>query len=186
MKKYPVADSDQHHPRHHRYSKFSCNGKSGASLLEPPGRFGVLRRSSLYSIEPLMTRRKNSIPILSCCLMACLIPYLHVTAQRVGPGVGAGTLDPAAIFRAAALAVRVVRSLRYEARYEGEGAFATRSPVAQGEVLMTRLAPGDPLKAKMAARGRYFTGAGEGEAQPFLVAFDGKKITRLRPKERTV
>jgi thiol-disulfide isomerase/thioredoxin len=71
------------------------------------------------------------------------------------------------------------------ARYEGQGAFATRSPVAQGEVFISKLAPGDPLKAKMAARG-YFTGAGEGEAEPFLVAFDGKRVTRLRPKERTV
>jgi hypothetical protein len=37
----------------------------------------------------------------------------------------------------------------------------------------------------MTARGWYFTGVGGGEAEPFLVAFDGKRITRLRPKERT-
>ena len=106
-------------------------------------------------------------------------------ARRIGPGVGAYTEDPRKILRAAGRAVRAVRSLTYEAQYQGEGAMATHSPAVAGRVSLSRLAPDNPLKAKMAARGLYFR-SGEGRPLLFHTTFDGQTVRKLRPEERSM
>ena len=106
-------------------------------------------------------------------------------AQRVGPGVGAYTEDPRKILRAAGRAARAVRSLAYEAHYQGVGAMATHSPVAAGRVSLSKLPAGDPLRAKMAARGVFFP-SGSDEAAVFHTTFDGRTVRRLRPKEKSM
>ena len=105
--------------------------------------------------------------------------------RQVAPGVGADTQDARAVLRASARALRLVRAVSYRARYGGEGAFATGSPSAEGEARLSKLRAGDPLKAKLAARG-LFTPAGDYRAQPFHTAFDGRAIRRLSPKDRSL
>lgn len=104
-------------------------------------------------------------------------------AQRIGPGVGAYTEDPKKILRAAGEAIKAIKSLTYEADYRGVGAMATRTPVAVGRVSLLRLAPTNPLKAKIAARGVYFP-SGSDEGTIFQTTFDGKIVRKLRAKER--
>ncbi len=106
-------------------------------------------------------------------------------AQRVGPGVGAYTEDPRKILRAASHATRAVRSLTYEADYQGVGAMATHSPVVAGRVSLSKLPAGNPLKAMMAARGVFFPSGGD-EAAVFHTTFDGRTVRRLRPKEKAL
>src|ERR1051326_2658450 len=74
--------------------------------------------------------------------------------QPVAPGVGANTEDPKKVLRAADEALRAVRSVSYDAAYQGTGAFATRSWIAAGKVRIAKLAAGDPLTAKLAAEGQ--------------------------------
>jgi thiol-disulfide isomerase/thioredoxin len=50
---------------------------------------------------------------------------------------------------------------------------------------LSRLPAGDPLKAKLAARGVFYP-AGSDRAQAFHTAFDGRTIRRLDTKERTL
>ena len=106
-------------------------------------------------------------------------------AQRVGPGVGAYTEDSRKILRAAGQAACAVRSLTYEADYQGVGAMATHSPAAAGRVSLSKLAADNPLKAKLAARGVFFPSGSDGAAV-FHTTFDGKTVRRLRPKEKAV
>ena len=105
--------------------------------------------------------------------------------QQIGPGIGAYTEDPRKILRLAEQAIRTVRSLTYEAIYQGVGVMATHSPVAAGKVSLSRLAANNPLKAKMAARGVFFP-SGRDEAEIFHTTFDGKTIRRLRQKEKAL
>jgi thiol-disulfide isomerase/thioredoxin len=134
--------------------------------------------ASLHSQRPEAGPAKNEAPAPA--------PKADVQkARRMGPGVGAYTEDPRKILRAAGRALRAVRSLTYEAEYLGTGAMATHSPVVTGRLSLSRLAPDNPLKARMAARGLYFH-SGEGRAMPFHTTFDGKTVRRLRPEERAL
>ncbi len=105
--------------------------------------------------------------------------------QRIGPGSGAYTEDPRKVLRAAAQAMRAVKSLTYKADYRGVGAMATHSPVAQGEVSLSRLAANNPFKVKISARGVFFP-SGSDEATPFHSTFDGSTLRKLRPREKTL
>lgn len=128
--------------------------------------------------------------VLSVCAQQPSAPTLEQKTdaqkvQRIGPGAGAFTEDPRQILRAAGKAIRAINSLTYEAEYRGTGAMATRSPVAVGEVSLSRLAPDNPFKAKIAARGIYLP-TGSNERTIFHTTFDGKSIRKLRQKERTL
>jgi thiol-disulfide isomerase/thioredoxin len=110
---------------------------------------------------------------------------LLAKAQRVSPGVGAGTEDPKRILREADEAIRRVQSLSYEAIYQGTGSFSTQSPTSTGQVRLTKLEANNPLKAKLSARGN-FAQTGSAEVQPFQVAFDGKTIKKVRANEKAL
>jgi len=101
--------------------------------------------------------------------------------QPVAPGVGANTEDPRKVMRAADEALRAVRSVSYDATYQGTGAAATRSLRSTGKVRITKLAAGDPLTAKFAVEGQSI-GAGTDQVQGFHAAFDGQTIRWLQPK----
>ena len=105
--------------------------------------------------------------------------------ERIGPGVGANTEDPRKILRAAGQAMSAANSLTYEADYRGVGAMATHSPVARGKISLSRLSPNNPLKAKISARG-MFSPTGSDELVLFHSTFDGRTLSKLRPKERTL
>jgi thiol-disulfide isomerase/thioredoxin len=105
--------------------------------------------------------------------------------QPVAPGVGAGTQDPRKVLRVADEALRTVRSVSYEAAYQGTGAFATRSWITTGKVRAAKLAAGDPLTAKLAAEGQQFA-AGADQPQAFHAAFDGRTIRRIHSQDSTL
>jgi thiol-disulfide isomerase/thioredoxin len=105
--------------------------------------------------------------------------------ERIGPGVGAYTEDPRKVLRAAGQAISAANSLTYEADYRGVGTMATRSPVAQGKISLSRLAANSPFKARIAARGIFFP-SGSDEATIFHTTFDGRTVRKIRPKERTL
>lgn len=116
---------------------------------------------------------------------ALLRPVTGDVEQQVAPGMGANTEDPKKVLRAADEALRGVRSVSYDAAYQGTGASATRSPSATGKVKIAKLAAGDPLMAKLAAEGQYVT-AGTDQTQIFHAAFDGQTIRKLQPKDSTL
>lgn len=100
-------------------------------------------------------------------------------SRQVAPGIGANTEDPKRVLRAADEALRAVRSVTYEAQYQGVGAFATRTATDIGKVSLAKLPVGDPLVAKLTAEGIFYQ-TGSGEAVSFHTAFDGRTIRKLR------
>ena len=126
--------------------------------------------ASLLLLLTLLTFNQNSI---------------EQKQERIGPGVGANTEDPRKILRAAGQAMSAADSLTYEADYRGVGAMATHSPVAQGKITLARLAPNNPFKAKIFARG-MFSPTGSDELTLFHSTFDGRTLRKLRPGERTL
>jgi len=98
--------------------------------------------------------------------------------QQVAPGIGANTEDPKKVLRAADEALRAVRSVTYEAQYQGVGAFATRTATVIGKASLAKLPAGDPLVARLAAEGAFYQ-TGSDETVAFHTAFDGRMIRKL-------
>jgi len=98
--------------------------------------------------------------------------------QQVAPGIGANTEDPKKVLRAADEALRAVRSMTYEAQYQGVGAFATRTATVIGKASLAKLPAGDPLVARLAAEGAFYQ-TGSDETVAFHTAFDGRMIRKL-------
>jgi thiol-disulfide isomerase/thioredoxin len=109
----------------------------------------------------------------------------RAAARQTTPGAGAYTEDGRAVLRAAARALRRVRTVSYHASYQGAGAFATRNPVVVGEIRMSKLPAGDPLRARLAARGEFYA-PGSDKPLFFHTAFDGRTIRRLAPKDKAL
>jgi len=127
---------------------------------------------------------KKLVPTVLILLLS-IVAEAQETTPKIGPGFGAYTEDPRKILNAAAKAAAAVRTLRYNARYAGVGAMATRAPAASGVVTIARLAADNPLRARLAAKGIY-SPASVGDANAFHTTFDGSTIRRLRSKEKTV
>ncbi len=129
------------------------------------------------------------LTLAAAFLFVCISGYAQKPdppkPRQVFAGTGAYTEEPRSILTKAGAAVRAVRNLKYTAHYQGSGAMSTRSPVASGEVELSKLAVDDPRKAKLAASGTYFV-SGDDERLPFHTTFDGATIRRLRPKTKTV
>jgi thiol-disulfide isomerase/thioredoxin len=128
---------------------------------------------------------KRTIPIALLIITVgfCSSPLLR--AQQVAPGVGADTEDPERILREADRSIRKVQSLSYEASYQGVGSFVTHSSTSTGQVRLSKLEANNPLKAKLYARGDVVPTA-SGEVQPFLVAFDGTTVNKIRPNAKAL
>jgi thiol-disulfide isomerase/thioredoxin len=121
---------------------------------------------------------------------ALLVAISHPVAgaerrQQVGPGIGANTKDPKEILRAATGALREIRAARYQARYRGTGAFATRTPTVVGKVSLEKLAPTDPLVARIAVEG-VFSPSGSADANGFRVTFDGRQVRKLNTNTKVI
>ena len=99
--------------------------------------------------------------------------------------MGADVEDPKRILHEADQAIRKVRSLSYEASYQGVGSFSTYSPTATGHVRLSKLETNNPLKAKLYARGDFIP-TGSADVQPFLVAFDGKTVKKIRANQQAL
>jgi thiol-disulfide isomerase/thioredoxin len=110
---------------------------------------------------------------------------LRPELRQIAPGIGANTEDPKKVLQSADDAVRAVRSVSYDAVYEGMGASTTRSPISTGRVRISRLPADDPLIAKMAIEGQFIA-AGTDQPQTFHAAFDGHTIRRLRSQDSTL
>ncbi|HLL76715.1 MAG TPA: TlpA disulfide reductase family protein [Pyrinomonadaceae bacterium] len=106
-------------------------------------------------------------------------------ASQTAPGVGANTEDPRRVLAEAGRAVGGLRSVTYEAAYQGVGAFATRTSLSVGRVKIAKLGAGNPLTARLAAEGDYYP-AGKADPEPFRVSFDGKTVLRLRAGEKAL
>jgi thiol-disulfide isomerase/thioredoxin len=106
-------------------------------------------------------------------------------SQQVAPGIGAETEDPRKVLRDADRALSVVRSVSYDAEYQGIGAFGTRSATVTGKVRLAKLPAGDPLVARMAAEGVFYQ-TGSAEGVPFHTAFDGRTVRKLRTQTKTM
>ena len=109
---------------------------------------------------------------------ALLKPVADGSGQQVAPGVGADTEDPKKVLRAADEALHAVRSVTYEAQYQGVGAFATRTATVIGKASLAKLPAGDPLVARLVAEGAFYQ-TGSDEAVAFHTAFDGRMIRKL-------
>jgi thiol-disulfide isomerase/thioredoxin len=105
--------------------------------------------------------------------------------QQVAPGIGANTEDPKKVLRAADKALCAVRSVTYEAQYQGVGAFATRTATVIGKASLAKLPAGDPLVARLAAEGAFYQ-TGSDEAVAFHTAFDGRMIRKLRTQTKVM
>ncbi len=105
--------------------------------------------------------------------------------QQVAPGIGANTEDPKKVLRAADEALRAVRSVTYDAQYQGVGAFATRTATVIGQASLVKLPAGDPLVAKLAAEGTFYQ-TGSDEAIAFHTAFDGRMIRKLGTQSKVM
>ena len=152
--------------------------KPGNSICLLAWRFGLLTAAALVLALGMVSVGAMSIGLQS--------PATDKSGQQpVAPGVGAGTEDPKKVLRIAGAALRALRSVSYEATYQGTGAFATRSWIATGKVSVVKLAAGDPLTAKLAAEGRQLM-AGADKPQAFHAVFDGQTIRRLYPKDSTL
>lgn len=79
--------------------------------------------------------------------------------------------DAAQVLQLAQDALRSLRSATYEADYFGVGRFAIW-PVMSGRVILSKLEPGNSMRAKLAVQGVQVR-PGKVEPAPFHVAFDG-------------
>lgn len=148
-------------------------------ILEQFENFIVYFQMSISRLLALYLKRifPAIISIISLSAFVC--------GQQIGPGIGADTRDARQVIRSAAQAVRKIRNVSYKASYQGTGAFSTHTQTVTGDVAMERLNPGNPFKAKFAARGEFIQ-TGSDDLQNFHTTFDGVIISRLRPKERAL
>lgn len=128
-------------------------------------------------------KRATRFGVIVIAIASCHSGLLR--GQQVGPGVGADMEDPKRILREADQSIRNVHSLAYVASDQGTGSFSTQSSVSTGEIKLAKLNPNNPLKARLLARGKFLQ-AGRDEVQTFHVVFDGKTISKIRPKEKTL
>ncbi len=137
--------------------------------------------------------RKPSVAIGLCGLLLALVllagggmvQTLGANSRQVAPGTGADTEDPRKVLRAAAAALRALRTVSYECRYRGTGAFATRAPTVAARVTIAKLTPGDPMAAKMAVEGTICE-SGSADAISFRMGFDGHVVRNRSAKTKVV
>lgn len=134
----------------------------------------------MKSSKMLIAILKKLLSVLVCIYLVGVIVH-----GQIGPGSGAGTVDPKMVVEAASKAIFKMQNIRYKAVYQGTGAFSTRTPVVSGTMKIDKLASENPVSAKFSAKGQFFQ-TGAGQPQPFNTTFDGTAINRLRPKERVV
>jgi thiol-disulfide isomerase/thioredoxin len=109
----------------------------------------------------------------------------RLDAHQVFEGAGANTEDPKRILRVVDETISKLHTVTYDAVHQGEGAYATRSTVVTGRVRLAKLGLGNPLVAKLAAKGTFYP-TGSAQGVEFDTRFDGKTIYKLRAKDKTL